>query len=242
MEIRNSIAFVTGANRGLGQHLVSRLLKEGAAKVYAGARDISSVDAYWAADDRVRLVQVDVTDPRSVEAAAAAAADVTLLVNNAGTLRFGRALDGDLAAFRDDLETNLFGTVHVTRAFTHQLAARDASAIVNISSIIALAPAREMAGYSISKAAVHSFTQALRAELREPGVDVIGVYPAQIDTDMLKGVDVDKASPEEVAERIVHGVQAGAQEIYPDDSSAYLAGVFSSGPARLEAIFSGTGN
>jgi NAD(P)-dependent dehydrogenase (short-subunit alcohol dehydrogenase family) len=240
MEIPNSIAFVTGANRGLGRELVTRLLELGATKVYAGARDLDSVEAGWVADPRVQLVQVDVTDESSVQAAAAIAADITLLINNAGTLRFGTALEGDLSEFRSDLETNLFGTLNVTRAFAAQLKAPQASAVVNLSSIIALAPARGMVGYSISKAAVHSFTQGLRAELHGTNTEVIGVYPAQIDTDMLKGVEVDKAAADEVAERILQGVQAGDQDIYPEDSSTYLAGVYTSAPAQLEAIFSGT--
>jgi NAD(P)-dependent dehydrogenase (short-subunit alcohol dehydrogenase family) len=240
MEIHNSTAFVTGANRGLGRHLVGHLLQAGAAKVYAGARDIAALDAPWSADPRVQLIRIDVTDPASIDEAAAKASDTAVLINNAGTLRFGGALDGDLATYQADLDTNLFGTVRVTRAFVPNLVNNSPGAVVNISSIIALAPARGMVGYSISKAAVHSFSQGLRAELRDSGVDVVGVYPAQIDTDMLKGVEADKASPELVAERIVRELRAGAQEIYPDDSSAYLAGVYSSEPQRLEAIFSGT--
>jgi short-subunit dehydrogenase len=182
--------------------------------VYAGARDIAALDAPWSADPRVQLIRIDVTDPASIDEAAAKASDTAVLINNAGTLRFGGALDGDLATYQADLDTNLFGTVRVTRAFAPNLVNNSPGAVVNISSIIALAPARGMVGYSISKAAVHSFSQGLRAELRDSGVDVVGVYPAQIDTDMLKGVEADKASPELVAERIVRELRAGAQEIY----------------------------
>lgn len=239
MEINNSTAFVTGTNRGLGRQLVSHLLQAGAAKVYAGARDIEAFDAPWAADPRVRLVRIDVTDSASVDEAAAQAGDTTLLINNAGTLRFGSALDGDLAAYQADLDINLFGTVRVTRAFVPQLIKNAPGAVVNLSSIIALAPARGLVGYSIAKAAVHSFSQALRTELRESCVEVSAVYPAQIDTDMLKGVEADKTAPEVVAERIVRELQAGAQEIYPDDSSAYLGGVYAAEPWRLEDILAG---
>ncbi|HTW05565.1 MAG TPA: SDR family NAD(P)-dependent oxidoreductase [Streptosporangiaceae bacterium] len=239
MKINNSTAFVTGTNRGLGRQLVSHLLQAGAAKVYAGARNIGAIDVPWAADPRVRLIRIDVTDSASVDEAAAQAGDTTLLINNAGTLRFGSALDGDLAAYQADLDINLFGTVRVTRAFAPHLIKNSPGAVVNLSSIIALAPARGLAGYSIAKAAVHSYSQALRTELRASGVEVTAVYPAQIDTDMLKDVEAAKTAPEVVAERIVRELQAGAQEIYPDDSSAYLGGVYAAEPWRLEDIFAG---
>jgi short-subunit dehydrogenase len=240
MEINNSTAFVTGASRGLGRELVAHLLLAGAAKVYAGARDVTALDAPWAADPRVRLIRIDVNDPASIDEAVAEASDTSVLINNAGTLRLNGALDGDLGSYQADLETNLFGTIRVTRTFAAALIRNSPALVVNLSSIIALAPARGMVGYSISKAAVHSFSQGLRAELRNSGVEVAAVYPAQIDTDMLKGIEASKAAPGLVAERIVGQLRAGAQEIYPDDSSAYLAGVYSAGPRRLEAIFSGT--
>jgi short-subunit dehydrogenase len=209
------------------------------AKVYAGGRDVAALGASWAGEPRVRPIRIDVTDPASIGKAAEEAGDITVLVNNAGTLRFGGALDGDLAAWQADLDTNLFGTVRVTRAFAPRLVKNAPGAVVNISSIIGLAPAPGMTGYSISKAAVHSFSQGLRTELRDSGVEVAAVYPAQIDTDMLKDVKADKAPPSLVAARIVRELAAGAREIYPDDSSAYLAAIYSSEPRRLEDIFSG---
>ncbi|RLP74577.1 SDR family NAD(P)-dependent oxidoreductase [Mycetocola tolaasinivorans] len=241
MQINNSIAFVTGAGRGLGTHLVTRLLAEGAAKVYAGARDISRVSADWASDERVQLVTLDVTDPESVAAAAEIAADATILINNAGTLNFGGALDGAVEDYRLDLETNLFGVLNTSRAFTPHLIANAPAAIVNVASIVAFAPAGIMVGYSISKAAAHQYGQALRAELLGSGVQVSVAYPAQIDTEMLSGVDMDKASPASVAERIIAGVIAGERDIYPDDASSSLATLYAADPWSLEPLFLRTG-
>lgn len=241
MQINNAIVFVTGAGRGLGTHFVTHLLKLGAAKVYAGARDTARVSAEWVTDERVQLVTLDVTDPASVAAAAEIAADATILINNAGTLSFGGALDGAIEDYRLDLETNLFGVLNTSRAFTPRLIANGPAAIVNVASILAFAPARNMTGYSISKAAAHEYGQALRAELRDSGVQVSVAYPAQIDTEMLSGVDMDKAQPSSVAERILAGVVAGERDIYPDDASSSLAGLYAENPWSLERIFLRTG-
>jgi NAD(P)-dependent dehydrogenase (short-subunit alcohol dehydrogenase family) len=235
MNLSGSVALVTGANRGLGTRLVTELLGAGAAKVYATSRTPSA-----AADDpRVQPLRLDVTNPASVAAATATAPDVTVLVNNAGVLAFGSALTGDLAAFERDLATNYLGTLQVTRAFAPALERNAPAAVVNILTLIALAPAGPMAGYSASKAAAHSITQALRAELRDRGVMVLGAYPGGIDTDMLAGVDAPKAPPETVAERIIAGLAAGQTIVFPDDTSASAGPVYLSDPVKLEHLLAG---
>jgi NAD(P)-dependent dehydrogenase (short-subunit alcohol dehydrogenase family) len=233
MNLTGSVALVTGANRGLGARLVTELLHAGAAKVYAASRT-AAADG----DPRVQPLALDITDPASV-AAAAAAPDVTVLVNNAGVLAFGSALTGDLAAFERDLATNYLGTLQVTRAFAPALERNAPAAVVNILTLIALAPAGPMAGYSASKAAAHSITQALRAELRDRGVMVLGAYPGGIDTDMLAGVDAPKAPPETVAERIIAGLAAGQTIVFPDDTSASAGPVYLSDPVKLEHLLAG---
>src|SRR5262245_31001754 len=117
MDLNACVALVTGANRGLGARLVQELLRGGAAKVYAASRTAGAISAQVAADPRVETLTLDITDSASVDAAAAAAQDVTVLVNNAGVLAFGSALEGDLDAFDRDLRTNYLGTLRVTRAF-----------------------------------------------------------------------------------------------------------------------------
>jgi NAD(P)-dependent dehydrogenase (short-subunit alcohol dehydrogenase family) len=184
----------------------------------------------------VQPLTLDITDPASVAAAAAAAPDVTVLVNNAGVLAFGSALTGDLASFERDLATNYLGTLRVTRAFTPALERNAPAAVVNILTLIALAPAGPMAGYSASKAAAHSITQALRAELRDRGITVLGAYPAGIDTDMLAGVEAPKAPPEAVAERIIAALAAGQAIVFPDDASASAGSVYLSDPVKLEHL------
>jgi NAD(P)-dependent dehydrogenase (short-subunit alcohol dehydrogenase family) len=239
MKVEGSIALVTGANRGLGARLVARLLDAGADKVYATARDPRGVAPAVTADPRVTVLALDVTDAAGVDAAAAAARDVTLLVNNAGVLAFGGALDGDLELFQRDILTNYVGLLRVSRAFTPVLTANAPGAIVNVLTLIALAPVGGMAGYCASKAAAHSATQSMRAELRGKDIEVIGAYPGGIDTDMLAGVDADKAAPELVAERIVAGVAAGNTVIWPDDASAGAGSVYTTDPLGLERMLAG---
>ena len=235
MNLENSVALVTGANRGLGARLVTELLRAGAAKVYAASRGT----AIAAADPRVHPLTLDITDPASVAAAAAAASDVTVLVNNAGVLAFGTALDGDLASFERDLRTNYLGTLRTTRAFVPVLERNAPAAVVNVLTLIALAPAGPMAGYSASKAAAHSITQALRAELRDRGITVLGAYPGGIDTDMLAGVEAEKAAPEVVAARIVAALAAEETVVFPDDASAGAGSVYLSDPLKLEQLLTG---
>jgi NAD(P)-dependent dehydrogenase (short-subunit alcohol dehydrogenase family) len=232
MNLTGSVALVTGANRGLGARLVAGLLRAGAAKVYATSR---TGEAAGRGDPRVQPLRLDVTDPASI----AAAPDVTVLVNNAGVLAFGSALTGDLAGFERDMATNYVGTLRVTRAFQPALERNAPAAIVNILTLIALAPVGPMAGYSASKAAAHSFTQALRAELRDRGITVLGAYPGGIDTDMLAGVDAPKAPPEVVAERVIASLAAGETLVFPDDNSAGAGSVYLSDPVKLEQMLAG---
>ncbi|BAW09695.1 SDR family NAD(P)-dependent oxidoreductase [Nocardia seriolae] len=238
MRISGSTALVTGANRGLGARLVAELLRRDAATVYVAARNPQTIAEQVRRDPRVRVLTLDVTDPASVAAAAGAAAGVDLLINNAGVLGFGDVLTGDLALFERDLSTNYLGALRVTRAFLPSLraAGERGAAVVNVLTLIALAPVAPMAGYSASKAAAHSMTQALRAAVRDDHIEVIGAYPGGIDTDMLAGVEADKADPAEVAARILAGVEAGQEVIWPDDASTGAGKVYLGDPIQLETM------
>jgi NAD(P)-dependent dehydrogenase (short-subunit alcohol dehydrogenase family) len=213
--VKNGTALVTGANRGIGRALAEALLARGAEKVYATARTTESL-AGPAADPRVVALRLDITDAGDIAAVAAAANDVTLLVNNGGSLRFADLVAGDLAAIEADLRTNYLGTLAVTRAFVPILRDNGGGAIVNLLSLVALAPVRGMGGYSVSKAAAASMTQAVRAQVAGAGIAVHGVFPGAVDTDMIRAFDLPKADPAEVAQAILDGVEAGDEDIFPD--------------------------
>lgn len=239
MNIADTTALVTGANRGLGARLVVELLAGGAARVYATARNPQTIDPVVAADPRVRTLALDVTVQASIDAAVEVASDVDLLINNAGVLGFGSALEGDIDHFRRDMHTNYIGMVSVSRAFVPVLESNGPAAIANVLTLIALAPVGPMAGYSASKAAAHSFTQALRTEVRGRGIEVVGAYPGGIDTDMLAGVEAEKAAPAEVARRIVAGIAAGEAMVWPDDASEGAGKVYLADPLQLERMLAG---
>lgn len=239
MNLSGKVVLVTGANRGLGARLVDALLAAGVGKVYATARNVSSIASAVAGDPRVEVLALDVTDGASVAAAAAAAGDVEVLVNNAGVLSFGSALEGDLEGFERDVATNYFGALRVTRAFVPALERNAPAAIVNVLTLIALAPVTPMAGYSASKAAAHSLTQALRAELKPRNISVLGAYPGGIDTDMLAGVEAEKADPATVANRIVAALAADETLVFPDEASAGAGSVYLADPVQLERLLAG---
>jgi NAD(P)-dependent dehydrogenase (short-subunit alcohol dehydrogenase family) len=237
MKIKDTIALVTGANRGLGRALVSELLARGARRVYAAGRDLRAIPE----DPRVVPLRLDVTDAAQVEAAAAAAADVRLLVNNAGSLASMSVLGSSREALQRDLDVNYHGALNVARAFAPALAAAPSgdAAIVNVLAIVSLASMPGIGGYSASKAAAWSLTQALRAELRAKGVRVHAAFPGPIDTDMTRGLELPKASAADVARGILDGVEAGQDDIAPDPMSADVLATFLRSPRELERSFAG---
>lgn len=211
MKINGSVALVTGANRGLGKAFTEALLARGASKVYATARDAASIT-----DPRVVPLQLDVTDPDSVAAAAKQAGDVQLLINNAGIATGSGVLDGE-DALRREMETNFYGPVRVSREFAPILAANGGGAIVNVLSALSWFSLPNTAGYSASKAAAWAATNGLRLALHEQGTLVTAVHIGYIDTDMAAQVDGPKVAPGDVVAQVLDGVEQGLPEVLADD-------------------------
>jgi NAD(P)-dependent dehydrogenase (short-subunit alcohol dehydrogenase family) len=234
MEIQGTTVLVTGANRGLGRSLVEALLERGAAKVYAASRTPTP-----SGDPRVIPVALDLTEPGTIAAAAGAATDATIVINNAGTAAFAGPLDASPDAVRGEMAVNYDGTFDVIRAFVPPLERNGGGAIVNVLSLLSLASTPPMAGYSASKAAAHSLTQALRPVLRAKAITVHGVYPAGIDTDMLAGIDAPKTPPRQVAEGLLDGLAAGQEDIFPDPNAQAMARTWWADPKAFERAFSG---
>ena len=215
MQVKNSVVLVTGANRGLGQAFVNALLEAGAAKIYAAARDASSITLAG-----VTPIQLDVTNAADIAAAAARCTDVTLLINNAGIGRGSSFLaPGSADAARAELETNFFGPLALSQAFAPALKANGGGAIVNVLSVLSWLNLSGAATYSASKAAAWSLTNGLRGELRPQGTQVVGVHVGYMDTDMTRGLDAPKANPLEVARQTLAAVEAGQDEVLADELS-----------------------
>ena len=215
MKIQNSVALVTGANRGLGLAFTQALLAGGARKVYAAARDPASVK-----QPGVQPVRLDVTNAEQVAAVAAELGDVTLVINNAGVIR-GSGFLGEkgVESARAELETNFFGPVNVSRAFAPILARNGGGAIVNVLSALSWVAFPASSTYSASKAAAWSFSNGLRNELRGQGTQVLALHVGYMDTDMVREVAAPKSKPEDVARQVLEALEAGKSEILADEVS-----------------------
>lgn len=235
MKFDGATVLVTGANRGLGRALVAASLAAGARRVYAAARNPAQLDAVVSSEARSVLpLSLDITDARSLEAAALSAPDVTILINNAGVLASYNVLQSTAAEMTQDFATNCFGMLGATKAFLPALERAKGGALVNVLSVVSLASMPALGGYSAAKAAAFSLTQALRGELARKGISVHAVFPGPIDTDMVRSFEMEKTAPEVVAAAIVQGVEAGLQEILPDPAARQMFGVWQRDPKALE--------
>jgi len=213
MKIENAVALVTGANRGIGLAFTRELLARGARKVYAGARDPASVT-----QGGVEPLRLDVTSPGEVAAAAALAADVTLVINNAGIAQQGGFLAPDSEAIARRLfETNFFSLLRMSKAFAPVLAANGGGALLNVLSVASWVNGGGLAAYSASKAAAWSLTNALRNELAGQDTQVLALHMAFVDTDLTRGMDVPKTSPGEIVRRALDGLESGLDEVLADE-------------------------
>lgn len=216
MRIEGTVALVTGANRGVGRAYVEALHQRGAARIYAAGRDRVALEAVAALDPaRIMPLVLDVTDPGMIERAAEKAKDVRLLINNAGALSFGGALEVSDAAIQRDMAVNYRGLRDVTKAFAPVISGNGGGAVVNMLTLLSFLSAPGFSAYNASKAAAWSMAMSLRAYLKQQGIDMVNAFPAGIDTEMLAGVDAPKDSPEVVAADVLNGLEAGAEDIYP---------------------------
>jgi NAD(P)-dependent dehydrogenase (short-subunit alcohol dehydrogenase family) len=224
MTIEDKVVLVTGANRGIGRALVEEALARGARRVYAGTRQPLAH-----ADGRVTPLILDVTDAAQIQAAVEAVESLDILINNAGVALYDDL--SDRATIEAHLAVNLFGTYAVTQAFL-PLLTHSRGAIVNGLSLAAFASLPIIPAYSISKAASFSLSQSLRALLAGQGVSVHSVLTGPTDTEMSRGLDVPKASPESVARAIFDGVEQGEEDIFPDPISQSMADSWRGGAAK----------
>jgi len=237
MNIENTVALVTGANRGIGAALVEALLERGASKVYAAARRESDLGTIPSKTGRrIVPVHLDVTNAAHLARVAGQAGDLQLLFNNAGVLNSGSVLDAPSTAFSANFEVNFYGLLHATRAFAPALT-KNQGAVVNILTLVALASMPSLGVYNASKAAAWSLTQSLRGDFAKRGVKVFGVFPGAVDTDMLKGVEMPKTAPAHVAAEVLTGVEANQEDIFPDPMAKALYAQWTTDHKAIEHQF-----
>jgi NAD(P)-dependent dehydrogenase (short-subunit alcohol dehydrogenase family) len=238
MKIANRTALVTGANRGIGYALVKQLLKKGASKVYATYRSAENLPTLEALGDRVIPVHLNLSDATTIAQLPQAVESLDLLINNAGVFTGADLLADTQEQLRNDIETNFFGTLAVTKKLLPRLTASDTSAIVNVASIAGLAAMPNFGGYSVSKAAVHSLTQSIRGRLKTEAISVLGVYPGPVETRMTAGMEMPTTPADVAAAKILEGVESGVEDIFPDAMSEEVGPLFLSSPKALEQALS----
>jgi len=238
MKIKDAVVLVTGSNRGLGLALARASLAAGARRVYAAARDPKSLaNLLREGEGKVTPLALDVSDEQSLAHAARQAPDVTLLINNAGVLASYGVLSSTPAQIAQDFAVNCFALLDACKAFLPALeraGAGGGAAIVNVLSVVSLASIPGLGGYSASKAAAYSFTQALRGDLAKKQIRVHAAFPGAIDTDMVRAMDMPKSSPESVAQGILAGLEQNQEDIFPDPMSRELLAIWRSDPKQLE--------
>ncbi|MBV8500811.1 MAG: SDR family oxidoreductase [Paucibacter sp.] len=227
MKLKNATVLITGANRGIGLAFAKALLARGVRKVYAGARDPSSVKL-----DGVTPIRLDVNSPADIAAAAEAAGDVTLVINNAGIAAMGSFKTADAEeTLRRHLETNVLGVLRVSQAFAPVLARNGGGAFLNVASVASWISGPALANYAVSKAAVWSLSNGLRNDLREQGTQVLSLHMGFVDTDLTHGIDMPKSTPEAIVERALDALEAGAEEVLADEITQQVKKGLSAEPA-----------
>ncbi|MDF0374303.1 SDR family oxidoreductase [Streptomyces sp. KA12] len=225
MELKNAVAVVTGANRGLGRHLAVQLVGRGA-KVYGAVRRPETMVV-----PGVIPLRLDVLDEVSVQEAARAASDATLLINNAGISTGATLMRGDAAEVRREMETNFFGPLTATRAFAPVIEGNGGGAVLNVLSALSWFHPAALGSYAASKAAAWALTGATRDELAPRGIAVSALHVGYMDTDMAAGVPADqKVAAADVAAQALHGIETGLPEILADETSRYVKQGLSAAP------------
>lgn len=225
-DVKDKIALVTGANRGIGKVIVDALIEHGAKKVYLAVRNTDSVKSIINDyGDKVVPVRVDLSDPATIKAAAKTASDVELVINNAGILNNASPLSRDaIDLFKEEMDVNVYGLINMAQAFAPVLKANGGGAFVQLNSVASMKCFADFATYSASKAAAYTITQGLREKLEDQNTLVVSVHPGPIDTEMAHNAGLGDMvqPPQTVSEAIIDALARGEFHVFPDDMAKQI--------------------
>lgn len=232
IDIKDKVALVTGANRGIGKAIVESFVQHGAKKIYLAVRSLSAVDELVSQfGDVVVPVYVDLTKPNTITDAARLAGDVDIVVNNAGILKLADPLSDDVEElFNQELTTNTFGLIRMAKAFIPVLEKNGGGAFVQLNSVASIKNFAGFTSYSASKAAAYSITQGLRDQVADKGIQILSVHPGPIATDMCNEAGMGEMGQpvDSVSEGIVSALKAGDFHLFPDEMAKQFEAAYQS--------------
>ncbi len=200
MQPGGNTILITGGGSGIGRGLAEALQKQGNRVIIAERRQ-NLLDEVLAANPGMESMALDVEDPAAVRTFAAQATErfpaLNVLVNNAGIMRAERLREtaDDLADAEAIVRTNLLGPIRLTAALLPHLLKQSSAAIMNVSSGLAFVPLVLTPTYCATKAAIHSYTQSLRWQLRTTGIEVVEIIPPYVQTELMNGEEDPRAMP-----------------------------------------------
>lgn len=236
MEIEDSVAIVSGGNRGIGEAFVRELLNCGARRVYVGTRSLDAAKALCKElGERAVAVKLDVTNESDVGAAAAQCSDVSIVINNSG-VHAGHTLIGaeDMSGAREEMEVNYFGVLSMCRAFAPVLKNNGGGSIINILSAAGIVSIPNMGGYSPSKFAARALTTSVRAELANQGTHVGALIVGAVETRISAHVAGKKEAPSVVAKAGMKAIRARIPEMDTDAMAIGMRASLARDPGNLE--------
>ena len=230
IEINNVIAFITGANRGIGKAITEGLLDAGAIKVYTAVRDLSSVNALKEKyGERIVPVEFNLTRKETIDAATTIAADVNLVVSNAGVVHISTPLDIDaVEGLKLQMEGNVYPLINLAQAFGPILKSNGGGAFVQMNSLASLKNFLPFTGYSASKAAAYSVTQGLREAWVDQGTQVISVIAGPLKTDMSDSAGMGEGAPPPslVSDGVLAALKTDDFFVYPDPMAQEVSKIY----------------
>lgn len=220
-DISGKTALVTGANRGIGKAILETFLENGASKVYAGVRTLSTAQALLDKyGDRVEAITIDLEKPETIFVAAKHAIDTEVVVNNAGVLKNATPLDDHaIDTLTHEMDMNVGGLIRMAQAFSPVLKRNGGGAFIQLNSVASMKNFAPFTTYSASKAAAYSVTQGLKDVLfSEQGTIVVSVHPGPIATDMANDAGLSEIAepPSLVGDAIIKALNQGDFHVFPD--------------------------